>query len=447
MAAPIRFLALFASLLGLASLACASPVTPLDLTALPGCAATCILHEIGRSDCSFGNQTCLCADTTYNSLVEECVIANCTVKQGLVTKNTTLTACGTPSSTETDGTLEWLRVVLFIIPTFFFTVRMVSKYLQLSTWGWDDTTFVFAYIVLAAFLPGNYYITEAGSGRDTWTLTPDQITKVLLIVYIFNLLYATCLSLIKGSIILLYLRIFPDTKIRKVLWGTLAFNGALWIVYIGPATFICKPISFFWQGWSGEMEGHCINMHAASVSHSVLQLTFDVVLLVLLASQIWGLNMSPRKKIAVLLVFSTGIFLTAVGAYRVKSLTVFAASDNPTVNTYEAAIWSHVELATGACVACFPSTRQVWNWMVPTLAEITGVKSKYGSSNESTPESTPPSPPSDYSRKQSGKQSWLSRIAADLNTNVSLRDMRSTSAASLVESKDPSAVPARYGEV
>ncbi|KAK1574201.1 CFEM domain-containing protein [Colletotrichum navitas] len=447
MAAPTRFLALFACLLGLANSVCASAVTPLDLTALPGCAATCILQEMGRSDCGFANQTCLCADTAYNALVEKCVIANCTVKQGLATKNQTLTACGKPSSTKTDGTLEWLRVVLFIIPTFFFTVRMASKFLKLSAWGWDDTTFVFAFIVLASFLPGNYFITEAGSGRDVWTLTPDQITEVLLIVYIFNLLYATCLSLIKGSIILLYLRIFPDTKIRKVLWGTLAFNGALWIVYVVPAIFICKPISFFWNGWSGEMEGQCIRMHAASVSHSALQLTFDVVLLVILATQIWGLNMSPKKKIAVLLVFSTGIFFTAVGAYRVKSLTVFAASDNPTINTYEAAIWSHIELATGACVACFPSTRQVWNWMVPTMAEIMGVKSNHGSSKTCSSGSTSLPPPSDYDGKPFGKQSWLSRIVDDLNTNISLRDMRSVSATSLVGSRDPPATPVRDGEV
>ncbi|KAK2034783.1 CFEM domain-containing protein [Colletotrichum zoysiae] len=448
MAAITRFLALIACLLGLASFVWASAATPLNLTALPGCAATCILQEMGRSDCGFGNQTCLCADEAYNGLVETCVIANCTVKQGLVTKNQTVAACGKLSSTKTDGTLEWLRVALFILPTFFFALRVTGKIMKLSTWGWDDTTLVFAYVILAGFMPANYLITEAGSGRDMWTLTPDQISRVLLIVYIFNILYSTCLSLIKASIILLYLRIFPKGSVRKVLWGTLALNAALWAGYMGPTIFICRPISFFWDGWMGESEGQCIHLHASAISHSVFQLTLDIILLVIPATQIWGLNMSLRKKIGVYLIFGAGIFLTAVSAYRIRSLVMFATSDNPTVNTYEAAIWSNVELCTGLFVACLPSTRQLWKRMVPSISEMTG-KSRSGTSKSSNPGNGAPLAAGQYARKPADKkQSWLTRMVEETaDTHIALGDVRSASAASLVEAQDGHAAPARFGEV
>ncbi|KAK1996829.1 CFEM domain-containing protein [Colletotrichum falcatum] len=447
MAATTRLLGLLACLLGLASLVCASEVTPLNLTALPGCAATCILQEMGRSDCGFANQTCLCADDAYNGLVEACVVANCTVKQELVTKNQTQTACGRASSTETDGTLEWLRIALFVLPTFFFGVRVTVKVMKLSTWGWDDTTIGLAYIILAGFMPANFLITEAGSGRDVWTLTPDQISRVLLIVYIFNLLYTTCLSLIKASLILMYLRIFPDQTVRKVLWGTLAANGLIWAGFLGPTVFVCRPISFFWDGWAKESEGECISFHASSITHSVLQLTLDLVLLVIPATQIWGLNMSRRKKIGVYLIFGAGVFLTAVSAYRIKSLTMFATSINPTVNTYEAAIWSNVELCTGVFVACLPSTHQLWKKMVPNLAGMTGIGSKSAASKSSgTPAGTRQQ---QQQQQQPGdkKQSWLSRMVDDAETAITLREMRSASATSLVESGERPPGPVHFSEV
>ncbi|EFQ29636.1 CFEM domain-containing protein [Colletotrichum graminicola] len=436
MAATARFLALLACLLGLASFVCASTVTPLNITALPGCATTCILQEMGRSDCGFANQTCLCANEAYNDLVTTCVIANCTIKQQLVTKNQTLAACGKLSVDQTDTTLKVLRVTLFILPTFFIGVRLTGKLMKLSTWGWDDITILAAYVILVGFMPANFAITQAGAGRDMWTLTPTQISQVLLIIYIFNLLYFTCLSLIKASLILMYLRIFPDQKIRKILWATLALNIALWTGYLGPAIFVCSPISFFWDGWMQESEGQCINYHATSISYAVFQLLLDVILLVTPATQIWGLNMGLKKKIGVYLIFGAGIFLTAVGAYRIRTLADFATSTNPTVNTYESAVWSNVELCTGVFVACLPSTQQLWKRMVPKVANLTNAGSKAAASKASNHGSNSWGTGGYIKRHPAENKSWMTRMVEETNNDIPLREHRSVSAVSLVESPD-----------
>ncbi|KAK1574400.1 CFEM domain-containing protein [Colletotrichum navitas] len=447
MAATTRLLALFACLLGLASFVCASTVTMLNITALPGCAATCILQQMGRSECGFGNQTCLCADEAYNDLVTTCVMGNCTVKQQLVTKNQTMAACGKISVTQTDSTLKWLRVTLFILPTFFIGVRLTSKILKLSTWGWDDVTIMFAYVILVGFMPANFLITAAGSGRDMWTLTPNQISRVLLIIYIFNLLYFTCLTLIKASLILMYLRIFPDRSVRKILWATLALNIVLWVAYLPPAIFVCRPISYFWDGWMKESEGQCIDYNVSTISYSTFQLILDVILLVTPATQIWNLNMSLKKKIGVYLIFGTGIFLTAVGAYRIRALAMLTTSTNPTVNTYETAIWSNVELCTGVFVACLPSTRQLWKTTVPTLSNLTNIGSKSAASKSSTP-GTNSHGTAGYAKKQPAeRKSWVLRMVDDTNKPVPLRELRSVSTVSLVESPDRPDRSMRFNEV
>ncbi|KAK1973176.1 hypothetical protein LZ30DRAFT_788229 [Colletotrichum cereale] len=115
MATARLFFALLACFLGLGGI-----VHAVDLAAsrLPSCALTCILTEISHTECAITNQTCLCADTTFQSYVETCASASCTVKEVLVAKNETLTACGAPVVQPGDD-FQLLRGILFGLPTFF----------------------------------------------------------------------------------------------------------------------------------------------------------------------------------------------------------------------------------------------------------------------------------------------------------------------------------------
>ncbi|KAK1558151.1 CFEM domain-containing protein [Colletotrichum navitas] len=337
---------------------------------IPSCASSCASHEIAYSNCSVTDQDCLCHDTAYATKVQACVLQNCTVKEALVARNQSSTACRVPI-TEPAHVYQWFPGVLFALPTFLMIGRLANKWLHISPWGWDDSSIVAAYLILAAFLPASVFALRAGAGRDIWTLDPDQITDLLLIVYIFGLLYFFGLAFIKMSIIFLYFRIFPDEKFRKVLWATQVFNLLLLISFAAGQLALCQPLNFVWVGWTKEFPGKCFDRNGFIIAHGAINVALDLWMLALPLTQLYGLHMQRRKKLGVMFMFSLGAFLTAVSAYRIKVVLEFATSLNFSADSLGTSLWSHIELCTGVVVACLPSARQLWMRGIPNIVRRT----------------------------------------------------------------------------
>lgn len=105
----------------------------------------------------------------------------------------------------------------------------------------------------------------------------------------------------------MYLRIFPDENFRRVVWGTHAFNFSVGFICMLITMFQCHPVNLAWTFWTGETEGHCISIKQIGMEQGSIGVALDLWMLGLPATQIWGLNMKRRKKIAVMLMFSLGL--------------------------------------------------------------------------------------------------------------------------------------------
>lgn len=82
----------------------------------------------------------------------------------------------------------------------------------------------------------------------------NQITNFLQIFFIFEVLYTLTLGIIKISICFLFLRLFPDRRIRRFLWATQIFNVTVVGVFMIVDLAQCQPLSYFWDMW--EYVGH-----------------------------------------------------------------------------------------------------------------------------------------------------------------------------------------------
>ncbi|KAK1954742.1 CFEM domain-containing protein [Colletotrichum sublineola] len=340
------------------------------LPEIPSCARSCTSHEIIYSNCSVTDQDCLCHDNAYATKVQTCVLHNCTAKEALVARNQSLAACHVPM-TQLDPLHRWFPVLLSGLPTLFIIGRLANKWLGISSWGLDDSTIIPAYLLLAAFLPGSILSERAGAGRDIWTLSPDQITDMLLIVWVFGLLYFFGLAFIKISIVFLYFRIFPDRKFRKALWATQVFNLLLLLSFVAGQLTICQPLNLVWEGWTKEVPGKCFDRNAFIITHGAINVALDLWMIGLPLTQLYKLRMQLKKKLEVMFMFSLGIFLTAVSAYRIKAVLVFSTSINASVDSLDTSMWSHIELSVGVVVACLPTTRQVWMRLFPSILRVT----------------------------------------------------------------------------
>ncbi|OHE91517.1 CFEM domain-containing protein [Colletotrichum orchidophilum] len=400
----IRVFFLLACFLGLGSFVAGSD---LSYEGIPSCAIKCIFQEIGHSSCALTDQQCMCNDNVLAGYVQVCVEANCTVIEMLAARNQSLAACGVPVTQE-DSFIKWFRALIFAFTTFFIIVRMVNKCLKLSSWGWDDATIVIAYAVLVAFLPAGYLAEETGAGRDIWTLNEDQITNFLLL-----------------------------------------FNLLIWVAFITGTFGCCQPLNFFWHGWKGDMKGKCFDLNAFAMSHGALNVALDAWMLVLPAKQVFSLRMQRKKKLGVMLMFSVGIFLTAVSAYRIKALLIFATSYNITADSFQSSIWSNIELCVGIFVACLPSTRQAWRKLFPKILEVTHLSSRSSrlsrsakGSHSASQASRSAADPYDRPRVVSYEESSIAHLVGDFN-NI---DLNQLSDASPMET-DPSKTPKNHVEV
>lgn len=77
----------------------------------------------------------------------------------------------------------------------------------------------------------------------------NQITNFLQIFFVFEVLYTLTLGIIKISICFLFLRLFPERRIRRYLWATQVFNVTVVVVYVIVDLAQCQPMSYFWDMW------------------------------------------------------------------------------------------------------------------------------------------------------------------------------------------------------
>jgi len=114
------------------------------------------------------------------------------------------------------------------------------------------------------------------------------------------------IALTKISILLFYLRIFPDRSFRLWAYITLAFC-VLYMLAIVPAVIAqCIPISLAWERWDGPHDGKCINLNAMGWSAAAVNIVLDAVVIVLPLHEMTKLKMSRRRKAGILLMFLGG---------------------------------------------------------------------------------------------------------------------------------------------
>ena len=142
--------------------------------------------------------------------------------------------------------------------------------------------------------------------RDLFFSLVQQIkTNSTQLFFISHILWAIAVTLIRSSIILLYIRIFPARPFRLTCYAVLTLNGAFFISSIIDQCLLCIPVSCRWD--SRIRCSYCDNQNTIDLFNASINLLLDITLVILPTPVLWGLQMAVSKKATLSGMFGLGI--------------------------------------------------------------------------------------------------------------------------------------------
>ena len=194
----------------------------------------------------------------------------------------------------------------------------------------------------------------------------DNITKILHIYYFDEMLYLSSIALTKISILLFYLRIFPNPTFRRLVWLAIAYCIGYILGTVIALVFQCKPLNLAWTRWDNEHPGKCINLNLLGWMTAALNILGDMIVICLPLHELSKLAMGQRKKAGVMLMFLGGGFVTVVSMLRLKYMIQFNNSHNVTWDYTPIGYWSTLEVHVGVIIACLPAVRSLQRRIFPS---------------------------------------------------------------------------------
>ncbi|KAI4834464.1 hypothetical protein E4T44_08787, partial [Aureobasidium sp. EXF-8845] len=308
-----------------------------------------LLVAFAYSPCDLTNLACIKANKPLQDELSMCVRASCSIKESLSAPRRNKEALGTFTTLIVGGVaiLAYLMRVASRLPG------------SNSKWGLDDWALTLAMLFIIPLTICAYVLNQIGMGKDMWFVSFDHITEILEIFYFTELLYLAAVGLTKISILLFYLRIFPDWKLRRAIYAMIGVSGLYSVVFVTVTALQCIPVSMAWKKWDGEHHGKCLDLNADGWASATLNIVLDLIVIVLPMKQLTVLNMGWQRKLGVIVMFLGGGFVTIVSILRLKYLIQFAHTDNVTWDYLPVGYWSAVETHVGVMVACAPAIRSL----------------------------------------------------------------------------------------
>ncbi|KXJ86615.1 hypothetical protein Micbo1qcDRAFT_126086 [Microdochium bolleyi] len=198
--------------------------------------------------------------------------------------------------------------------------------------------------------------------------------------FALNMLSILGLGLIKSSILVLYLSLFPNKTFKWITWGALAYVGCWTVSFFFSHLFTCYPITTFIDFFEDK---HCVNQAAMFLTVLYTNVVADFAILALPIPMILGLQLRLKTKLAVIGMLSLGAATCGISVARVIAITSVASEyvRHPNDIIYYTApvfYWTNIELSMAVVCACLPTLRPIWFHFYPKAAATGSSSYEYG---------------------------------------------------------------------
>ncbi|EAQ90290.1 hypothetical protein CHGG_02225 [Chaetomium globosum CBS 148.51] len=154
-----------------------------------------------------------------------------------------------------------------------------------------------------------------GGGKHLWVVTFDEFTKLYQTTYAFVIVYITCISATKVSIMLFYRRMFGKGIIWNIVFGLAVCH---WLEVTITWLSGCRPVNYYWKQYTDPTAvGTCIDASLFYFINGIIGLFIDVSILLVPVPTILKLKMPPTKKLFVGGILLLGGFVCIASAVRI----------------------------------------------------------------------------------------------------------------------------------
>ncbi|MCJ1268724.1 hypothetical protein MMC22_008612 [Lobaria immixta] len=198
-----------------------------------------------------------------------------------------------------------VSIIAIVCTTTVVAARLYTKAFLTRALGWDDLG-----------------LLGIGTEDYNWRPTIKSYEKYSEAHWSGECTYFVTVGLMKASILLLYLRIFSNSRnLRFAVYAALATVVASHIGTLIVTTFDLRPLKCHWIYilTDEEWDAMCAEYWDDDIAYmfmSVFTIVLDILILAIPCPAVWKLNMPKRQKIGVMIIFSAGLVVTFASLLR-----------------------------------------------------------------------------------------------------------------------------------
>ncbi|RMY08643.1 hypothetical protein D0866_14733, partial [Hortaea werneckii] len=194
-----------------------------------------------------------------------------------------------------------VTITFLVIAVLAVALRLWTRFFIVRHPGLDDLFIAGAVLCTIGLAICTCVEVKISIGRHIWTLSPEEGIAGNKALYASIAIYNIGLLCTKWSILIQYLRIFPQKGFRVACYVMLAvcLIYASWCFW--NALFFCSPVKAFWDpSLVAAGKGTCFSREAVWFANAGINIVTDCIIAALPIPMLNKLNISKRQKIALM---------------------------------------------------------------------------------------------------------------------------------------------------
>ncbi|CAI6336646.1 unnamed protein product [Periconia digitata] len=224
--------------------------------------------------------------------------------------------------------------------------------------GLEDWTAVLAALFALIFLIVLLVSAKYGMGFSMVSVEPEDVVENIKLGLAGIVVYKTTVTIIKISILLIYLRLAITKTFTYLCMGSIALLGLYQFAVMIIVPLECTPLKLLWDP---TVQGRCIDINLFYYITSAFHILMDVWILILPYNIIIAIPRPLRERLAVYSVFGLGFFGTICAIVRFNYLVIVTKSKDPFYDSLPINVWSVIEVNVGLVCACMPTLRPLFS--------------------------------------------------------------------------------------